>query len=54
MSDLKSLVTFNQAQAWPEADEIPAQALVLIEVDGQVYKVVASRLVPAPTPDPGG
>lgn len=52
MSDLKSLVTFAQAKEWPEASDVPAQALVLIEVDGQVYKIAASRLVPAT--DPGG
>jgi hypothetical protein len=52
MSDLKSLVTFDQAQEWPEADEIPAEALVLIEVNKQVYKVPASRLAAAPDPTP--
>lgn len=51
MSDLKALVTFEQAQEWPEGDDIPAEALVLIEVDRKVYKVAASRLVPA-EPDP--
>lgn len=50
MSDLKSLVTFDQAQEWPEGEAIPAEALVLIEVNKQVYKVAASALVPDPTP----
>lgn len=52
MSDLKALVTFEQAQEWPEADDVPAQALVLIEVDKKVYKIAASRLAAAPDPGP--
>lgn len=52
MSDLKSLVTFEQAQEWPEADAIPTGALVLVEINKQVYKVAASRLAPEPV-DPG-
>lgn len=50
MSDMKALVTMEQAQEWPEADALPATALVLIEVDRKVYKIAASRLVPDPTP----
>lgn len=52
MADLKALVSYDQAPEWPEADEIPAEALVLIEVNKAVYKVAASRLVPPVDPTP--
>lgn len=42
MSDLKSLVTINQAQAAPTT--IPDDALVLVEIDNQVYKTTYGAL----------